>query len=164
MSEPLAFLITFRTYGSWLHGDPRGSVDNDHNIFDTPMLDPKSSLSVAESNRLRHPPVALTEAHRSVVADAIRRVCDERHWTLSALNVRSNHIHAVVSAPDSPERVMHALKSFATRALRESGLAAAGTRLWSRHGSTRYLWEPRELEGANFYVVESQGPDRRGEL
>ncbi len=24
---PLAYLITFRTCGSWLHGDPRGLVD-----------------------------------------------------------------------------------------------------------------------------------------
>jgi len=24
---PLAYLITFRSYGTWLHGDERGSVD-----------------------------------------------------------------------------------------------------------------------------------------
>lgn len=32
---PLAYLITFRTYGTWLHGDERGSVDKNHNKFGT---------------------------------------------------------------------------------------------------------------------------------
>ncbi|MGH9840991.1 MAG: hypothetical protein ACREEM_19730 [Blastocatellia bacterium] len=35
---PLAYLITFRCYGTWLHGDERGSVDRDHNIYRTPFL------------------------------------------------------------------------------------------------------------------------------
>jgi len=31
---PLAFLITFRTYGSWLHGDMRGSIDRYNNVIE----------------------------------------------------------------------------------------------------------------------------------
>ena len=38
MSRPLAFFITFTTYGAWLHGDDAGSVDRDHNEPDTPLL------------------------------------------------------------------------------------------------------------------------------
>jgi hypothetical protein len=35
---PLAYLITVRTFGTWLHGDERSSVDehNDLNIYGTP--------------------------------------------------------------------------------------------------------------------------------
>jgi len=29
-----AYLITFTTYGTWVHGDERGSVDREHNIPD----------------------------------------------------------------------------------------------------------------------------------
>ena len=29
--EPLAYFITFHTYGSWLHGAVSGSVDDEHN-------------------------------------------------------------------------------------------------------------------------------------
>ena len=32
---PLGYLITFRGYGTWLHGDRRGSVDRFHNRFGT---------------------------------------------------------------------------------------------------------------------------------
>jgi hypothetical protein len=37
---PLAYLITFRSYGTWLHGDPRGSVDRFHNVYGKPRLPP----------------------------------------------------------------------------------------------------------------------------
>jgi hypothetical protein len=38
MSEPLAYFITFTTYGAWLHGRKPGSVDRDHNAPGTPFL------------------------------------------------------------------------------------------------------------------------------
>jgi REP element-mobilizing transposase RayT len=164
MGDPLAYLITFRTYGTWLHGDPRGSVDDQHNDFGTPVLDPNPSRATAESDNLRHAPIVLTESMRNRTANAIRQLCGERDWTISALNVRSNHVHAVVTAPDSPERVMHAMKSVATRDLRRAGLVDADDRLWSRHGSTRYLWKPQQVLEACRYVAESQGPDLGGEL
>jgi hypothetical protein len=33
MKYPLAYLTTFITYGTWLHGDKRASVDDEHNRF-----------------------------------------------------------------------------------------------------------------------------------
>ncbi len=57
---PLAYFITFRCYGTWLHGDRRGSVDRFHNIYGTPRL-PRTSngktTSVVISNIL---PLGLT--------------------------------------------------------------------------------------------------------
>ena len=37
-SAPLAYFITFRAYGTWLHGDERGAVDRRHNDYGTPYL------------------------------------------------------------------------------------------------------------------------------
>jgi hypothetical protein len=34
----LAYLITFTTYGARLHGSARGSVDDEHNVYGTPLL------------------------------------------------------------------------------------------------------------------------------
>ena len=31
----LAYLITFTTYGARLHGSDEGSVDDQHNVYDT---------------------------------------------------------------------------------------------------------------------------------
>jgi hypothetical protein len=38
---PLAFLITFRSYGTWLHGDERGSVNRFRNQYKSPRLPPE---------------------------------------------------------------------------------------------------------------------------
>ena len=75
---------------------------------------------------------------------------------MHALNARTNHIHAVLAADTTPERVMNELKSWATRRMVEAGALAAGTKAWCRHGSTRYLWTPGALEAACRYVVEGQ--------
>ena len=57
-----------------------------------------------------------------VVETAIRETCRIRKWELLALNVRTNHVHAVVSTKQIPERVLNALKANATRRLREKEL------------------------------------------
>jgi len=33
---PLAVFFTFRTYGTWLHGDERGSIDRNNNLYGVP--------------------------------------------------------------------------------------------------------------------------------
>lgn len=72
-----------------------------------------------------------------------------------ATRVRTNHIHVVVDADIAPEVVMHAFKAYASRLLNRS--ESPGTKRWTRHGSTRYLWTRESVEAAVRYVVESQG-------
>ncbi|HTK37762.1 MAG TPA: hypothetical protein VL325_04655, partial [Pyrinomonadaceae bacterium] len=43
---PLAYLITIRTFGTWFHGDERGSVDrHGKNIYGTPRIAPNTRFS-----------------------------------------------------------------------------------------------------------------------
>ena len=100
--------------------------------------------------------VVLGSAARACVDTSIRATCANREWQLLALNVRTNHVHLVVSATVAPERVMDALKAWATRRLRAAGLAAADARIWSRHGSTERIWLQRELDAACEYVTNGQ--------
>jgi len=38
-STPLAYLITIRSYGTWLHGDERGSMDRrEYNRYGEPKI------------------------------------------------------------------------------------------------------------------------------
>jgi hypothetical protein len=39
-SAPLAYFITFHTYGTWLPGDGRGSVDAHHRAYGAPLVGP----------------------------------------------------------------------------------------------------------------------------
>ena len=57
---------------------------------------------------------------------------------------------------------MNQLKSWATRRLRENGLADSDERIWTRHGSTQYLWTEQDLLDTATYVLEGQGGDLGG--
>jgi len=155
--EPSAFLITFTCYGTWLHGDERGSVDDAHNIPGTPTLLGDERRERAEFERLAQPPLYLDAPERRVVQEAIVEVCRHRGWRLIALHVRRTHLHAVVAADVTPERVMNDFKAYATRRLRERGLVDEDRRVWTRHGSTRYLNGETSFRRAIEYVVDEQG-------
>ncbi|HUT25053.1 MAG TPA: transposase [Sumerlaeia bacterium] len=137
----MAYFISFRCYGTWLHGDPRGSMDRaDHHGYGLPPIMADVRREARDRSLLRHPPVLLTPEMRRLTESVILAVCRHRGWALEALNVRTNHVHAVVRAPSiKPEPVMGAFKSWATRHLREAGLIAPGITLWSRHGSAIWL-------------------------
>ena len=157
MSEPLAYLLTWTCYGTWLHGDSRQSVDDEHNIPNTPFLVPDSVRTEREGTQLRHRPVELSDDARRIVVETIEAHCRHRDWELLAVNARTNHVHAVVVCPDAtPERAMTQLKSWTTRRLREGGRIAPNTRVWTHHGSTRYLWNERSVYAAIAYVLEAQ--------
>ena len=159
-SFPLAYLITFRCYGTWVHGDQRGSMDRrGHNIYGAPRLAPNQKLEQADIEELKYPPVTLNAAQRDAVESAIGEVCKHRGFRLDAVNVRTNHVHAVVAAGCKPEAVMNAFKSYATRNLRERGLMSPDVKPWVRHGSTRYLWRPGQVEKAIDYVLHGQGDE-----
>jgi REP element-mobilizing transposase RayT len=154
---PLAYFITFHTYGTWLHGADRGSVDRQHSVPGTPLVTPFEPRRRRETESLQSDPVTLAHPARCVVERTIIEVAVHRGWTIHTLAIRSNHVHVVLSAPDTPERVMNSVKSWSTRRLVEAGLMEAGQRVWARHGSTRYLWKPGDLRAACRYVSEGQG-------
>src|SRR6202008_2170353 len=120
---PLAHLITFRCYGTWLHGDERGSIDRFNNRFRSPYLPRSDRRKYVSAGRLKCDPVTLDASQRHKVHGAISEVCDVRHWSLHALNVRTNHVHVVVSIGTvKPENALNAFKAYATRRLRRDGL------------------------------------------
>ena len=90
------------------------------------------------------------------MAEAIRHTCDVRKWLLRALNVRTNHIHAVLSTDVRPELAVNALKANATRQLRQKEQWQHWGSPWSNGGSRRYVWTEMGLEPAIDYVVNGQ--------
>ncbi|MBI4578606.1 MAG: transposase [Planctomycetes bacterium] len=163
MSEPLAYFLTWTCHGTWLHGDERGSVDDEHSGWGQPLLDLDEPRAGQERSQMSGQPVTLDERQRQVVRETIAAHCRIRNWDLITLNVRTNHVHVVVAAPGTaPEKVLGEFKAWATRRLREAGFARANERLWTEHGSTRYLWNEERLRAAISYVEDQQGPDLSG--
>jgi REP element-mobilizing transposase RayT len=157
---PLAYLITFRCYGTWLHGDSRGSVDRRNNQFGTPRIPEHNRWNVVSIANLKHPPVSLDAAMRTSVERAIKDTCDTRGWDLYAINVRTNHAHSVVNSGGvNPSKVLLALKANATRQMREDGVWAGDHSPWIERGSKRYLWKDSSVASAVDYVLYGQGDD-----
>ncbi len=153
-NEVVAFLLTFTCYGTWLHGDTRGSVDKNHNQFGEEILPEDVEKERNDFTRLKHRPVTLTVDQRHIVTEAIREVCRYRNWILSEVNVRTNHVHVVVSATMEPKKMIGDFKSYATRRLREAGLIGEEDKMWTRGGSRRYLWDDDAVKAASRYVRE----------
>lgn len=94
---PLAYLLTFRTYGTWLHGDKRYSVQrNLTSAYGTPMTPPNLRLENWMLEEMKAKPFLLNESMRKVVFDAIEDLCTRKDYAMRAANVRTNHVHAVL--------------------------------------------------------------------
>jgi len=157
---PLALLITFRCKGTWLHGDDRGSVDRHNNIYGTPRIPPIKAWHKLNTDLLAIKPVTLDARRRSVINKAISETCAIRGWGLCAFNVRTNHVHSVVSAGSvEPGKVLHALKANATRELRSAELWLEDCSPWADRGSKRRLWNEKSVAAAIDYVLYGQGDD-----
>ncbi len=157
MGKPLAYFLSWRAYGTWLHGNPRLSVDKKHAEFNTPMLPRNSAIESHERSLLKNKPNVMALDARAVVHDAVKGHAQFRGWPILALNVRTSHVHVVVRADGmEPEPVMAQFKARATRLLREAGLAEPEQRLWAYHGSTRYLFDSDSLMLAIDYVLNRQ--------
>jgi REP element-mobilizing transposase RayT len=157
---PLGYLISFRCYGTWLHGDERGSIDRYHNRYKSPYLPRSDRRRELNQLKLECDPVNLDTEQRQSVERAVRQVCAHRHWLLHALNVRTNHVHVVVSIGKAkPDRALNAFKAYATRQMRRDGNWQETHSPWADKGSKRYLWNERSLALAIDYVLNGQGDD-----
>jgi REP element-mobilizing transposase RayT len=156
-SSPVGYLLTFRRYGTWLHGDQRGSIDRNHRQYGTPMLPPSRRREIHDIRLMKQPPVKLNRLRRRAVETSIRDTCTLRRWRLWTLNVRTTHVHAVVSSNNNPSAILTALKANATRSMRENQCWLSGLSPWARGGSKKYLWDEQELIQAIEYVEGGQG-------
>jgi REP element-mobilizing transposase RayT len=111
---------------------------------------------------MKSPPMIITPEMRPVIEAEIERTCAFRGWDLFALNVRSNHVHLVLSASTPPEAVMREIKAYTTRSLRNYGMTSSTAAVWAGHGSTRYAWDDAAAEACIIYVRDRQGDDLPG--
>jgi REP element-mobilizing transposase RayT len=157
---PLAFLITFRSYGTWLHGDERGSVSRFRNQYKSPRLPPEKKWLQTNTGRLDQEILVLNAEQRHCVEVSAKETCKIRKWKLYAINVRTNHVHLVVSiGQKKPEIALNAFKANATREMREKGCWHSTKSPWADKGSKRYLWNEKSLARAIDYVLNGQGDD-----
>ncbi len=156
---PLAYFITFSTYGTWLHGTEKGkgSVDRRHKSFGGDFVPADPGRLDDARDAMTQPPYVLDAARRAVARDAIVALARAKGWQLLAVHVRSNHVHVVIAADRDADRLMADLKARASRDLNRAGLDAADRKRWTRHGSTLHLFTPEQVGRKVAYTLDEQG-------
>lgn len=152
--EPLAFFITWTTYGTWLPGDERGWNRKDEGDIQKP--DPEREAAARKT--MTEPEFHLCEEHRATVRATILKHCGIRGWHPHVVNPRSNHVHVVVTAHGyDPKTVRDQLKAWCTRKLKGAGVKRE--KFWTEGGSKKSVNTEEDLDRVIFYA--SEGQDRK---
>src|SRR5690242_8249973 len=86
MADPLAYFLTWTTYGTWLPGDERGWVERPGQF-----RSPNPGLEAAARSLLKEAPCVLNHEQRRLVEQTIAKHCAIRGWHLHVVNCRTTH-------------------------------------------------------------------------
>jgi len=162
--DPIAFFLTWSTYGTWLPGDARGWVEYRRG-FQLP--DPILELECAA--RMTEDACRLRPHQRQSVHEQVAETCAHKRWVLHAVNCRTNHVHVVLSSPVAPKTIREQLKAWCTRRLNDQEVSAGvpeherRRNWWTERGSIRWIFQESDLAAATQYVFEQQDNPRRFE-
>ena len=144
MRNPIAYMLTWTTYGSWLQGDERGYVK------DGVILYGNKALNTANKALMQYPEVSLTLVQRQTIENALRKEAELLGQEIYAIAVGKNHIHLAVSSNgmDAGVAVSH-YKNAARLKIKDDGFIR---RLWTRGFSKRYCFDEYQLQTVIAYV------------
>ena len=105
-------------------------------------------------DKLCDTPVTLNDFQRKIVDDVLIAHSQIRMWHIHAKNVRTNHVHIVVTANRDPDTVAEQYKAWASRKL---NINLGRKRSWWTEGqSTMWIYDEEYLENVIRYVLEGQ--------
>jgi hypothetical protein len=111
----VAYFSTWTTYGTWLPGDDRGWFDGGRG-----WREPDRRREFASALLMASDALILTPTQRRLVESVIAEHSAFRGWELHAVNCRTNHVHVVVSAGETPLSLPRTqYKAWSTRRLKE---------------------------------------------
>jgi REP element-mobilizing transposase RayT len=157
MPDPLAFFLTWPTYGTWLPGDERGWV-----LYSVGRQSPDEFRRRMAEMRMKEGACRLDPEQRQLVEMTIRRHCEIRGWELLEINCRSNHLHVVFNGDRDPDVMRTQFKAWCTRRLKERDISCGirptdlRQQWWAERGSCRYINDDESLENARLYVRDAQ--------
>ena len=150
-SDPIAYFITWPTYGTWLPGSEKGWVE-----YRDGWKLPQPRLELECASRMAEDACWLNKTERTIVENQILETCQHRQWKLHAASCRTNHAHIVVSAYETPpKKIRTDIKAWCTRRLKEKSNPNR-ERWWAERGSIRWIWNQRSLCKVVHYATESQ--------
>lgn len=151
---PLAYHITFGTYGTRLHGDPRGTVARPMNRPGDRYIEHDPSWHRMERSRLRYHPVRLTQDQRIFVESSIPDLCCRGHWKYITSACQTDYVHVLLSGARAGDSIRRLLKRWLSQAMSAANGDQDDAPWWAEGGSVRSVTSDRYLESAFRYVRE----------
>ena len=163
LDHPLAFHITFGTYGMRLHGDHRGTVLRARNRPGEPIIGRDDIWTEIERSKLTFDPVVLDLHQRQFVEQVIPSICDRGGWRHYISAAQRDHVHVLLEATAEGMSVRRWLKRWLGQTLSERwpdvmsirSRASSGVKptWWAEGGSVRWVWDEKYLETAYAYIL-----------
>lgn len=151
--------ITFGTYATRLHDDPRPTVDRRHNKINTPFPPPDPE----RQQRPVDPPLLLTRAQRHHIEALIPQLCTRGNWIYRTCAApcepgrvgpgNADHIHVLLDAPKNkqPKDIRKWLKRWLSQSLTKT-FGPPAKRWWAEGGSTKPVKDPEYRTNATNYI------------
>ena len=152
MSRPLGYHITWGTYGTRLHGDPRATVDRAQKSYGAPVLSLDTIRWEKEKARLRFSPIYLTLEQRQFIEAKTPGICARGHWTFHAIAGASDHVHLIVASETDPQTIRQMFKRWLGQEMGGRWPLPDGATWWAESGSVRWLMEQPYFMAACDYV------------
>ena len=154
--QRLALHITWGTYGTRLHGDPRGTVDRYNNEYGEPVLGYDEHRWEREEQKLNFPPVVLTRPQMIYIEQQLPRICDRGHWKHIVGAAGPDHVHEILDSPFDPDTIRRLLKRWLGQALSERWALPDGATWWAECGSIKWIDNERYFDNATRYVRDQR--------
>lgn len=164
------WLLTWTTYGTWLPGDPRGSVASvrdqpgprrEHDQPGTPFEPSMPGLWASSARVMKGPPVLLATEQAQTLLNQFHQTAEHRQWTLLGIAIMRNHIHLVVALPDETraENAVRDFKAYGSRVLNTRWPRPENGTWWTGGGgSRRWLRSPHAVQAALDYLRKQPNP------
>jgi len=153
---PLAYHITFGTYGTRLHGDVRGTVDRRLNQPGDPIIGAEPDWEFMELNKLRFPPRVFDFQQRQLVEQLVPDVCVRGGWQLQARAAGKDDVHTLLSAQADGDVIRKLLKRWLGQALASHIPLEPEQTFWAECGSVKWVWKEDYFERVKKYVLDQR--------
>ena len=159
----LAFHITWGTYGTRLHGDPRKTVDRLHNQYGDPVLGYDEHRWEREKSLVKFSPVIFTKPQMVIIESLLPKICERGGWEHRIGACGPDHVHEILFSRKDPETIRRLLKRWLSQELpRHIGALPDGALYWAECGSIRWIFEEDGgyYENAVAYVTRQRATPR----
>lgn len=154
--SPIAYHITFGTYGTRLHGDERGTIDIKRNKPGDPIIGQNEHWQQYENQILNHKPVTFNEEQRHFIQKSLPQICERGEWTHHCSACQDNHIHIMLSTSSDEKMVRKWLKRWLGELLSNKHPLPSQQSWWAEGGSIKWIWDDFYLDAVYQYVIKQR--------